>query len=142
VLAGCSESELALLENIGEKLGIIFQLKDDELGVFGEEITIGKPAGSDIREDKKTLFRYYLLKQAFGVDLRQVERIYGKEDITHGDLQALREISQSLGVQKKIDMLMQEYAEKARVQIDDLDETAALKPLLHNLLDYSLVRVS
>jgi geranylgeranyl pyrophosphate synthase len=43
LLAEQSEQTLNLLEMVGERMGIIFQLKDDELGLFGDQSEIGKP---------------------------------------------------------------------------------------------------
>lgn len=42
------------LADFGTPLGIAFQLKDDLLGVFGEEAVTGKPVGDDLREAKPT----------------------------------------------------------------------------------------
>lgn len=39
----------------GEEVGIAFQLRDDELGVFGSPQITGKPAGDDLREGKRTV---------------------------------------------------------------------------------------
>ena len=43
------------LAAFGEDVGIAFQLRDDELGVFGSPQTTGKPAGDDLREGKRTV---------------------------------------------------------------------------------------
>ena len=67
VLMGCAfqmgalcssadEAEGAKLYDIGETLGIAFQLKDDYLDCFGTE-DFGKVRGGDILEDKKTYLR-------------------------------------------------------------------------------------
>ena len=32
-----------------------FQLRDDLLGVFGDEAATGKPSGDDLREGKRTV---------------------------------------------------------------------------------------
>ena len=42
------------LETFGESIGLLFQIRDDELGLFGDERELGKPVGSDVREGKKT----------------------------------------------------------------------------------------
>jgi geranylgeranyl diphosphate synthase type I len=39
----------------GRPLGEAFQLRDDLLGVFGDEARTGKPAGEDLREGKPTV---------------------------------------------------------------------------------------
>ncbi|QPL04539.1 MULTISPECIES: polyprenyl synthetase family protein [Actinomyces] len=39
----------------GEEVGTAFQLRDDDLGVFGDPRVTGKPAGDDLREGKRTV---------------------------------------------------------------------------------------
>ena len=43
------------LAGYGGPLGVGFQLRDDVLGVFGDETRTGKPVGDDLREGKPTL---------------------------------------------------------------------------------------
>ena len=43
------------LSAYGDPLGEAFQLRDDMLGVFGDEAVVGKPVGDDLREGKPTL---------------------------------------------------------------------------------------
>lgn len=43
------------LSVFGEETGIAFQLRDDDLGVFGDPAVTGKPAGEDLREGKRTV---------------------------------------------------------------------------------------
>ena len=43
------------LAAFGEDVGIAFQLRDDDLGVFGSPQATGKPAGDDLREGKRTV---------------------------------------------------------------------------------------
>ena len=51
--AGSSDLQAAL-SAYGDPLGEAFQLRDDLLGVFGEESATGKPVGDDLREGKPT----------------------------------------------------------------------------------------
>lgn len=43
------------LSVFGEEVGTAFQLRDDDLGVFGDPRVTGKPAGDDLREGKRTV---------------------------------------------------------------------------------------
>jgi geranylgeranyl diphosphate synthase, type I len=140
VLGGCNERDLSVLEEIGEYLGIIFQLKDDELGIYGDEATIGKPAGSDIREDKKTLFRHYLKEAAMDSGRGRVDEIFGKETITAHDIAAVQELGEEVGVRARIQQLMKDYADLTREKLATLDSAAALRPMVLEILDYSLIR--
>ncbi|WP_216452409.1 polyprenyl synthetase family protein [Arcanobacterium phocae] len=54
-LAGADEAELSQLSAFARPLGEAFQLRDDELGIFGNPERTGKPAGSDIQEGKRTV---------------------------------------------------------------------------------------
>lgn len=43
-----------LLETYSEHLGLMFQIKDDLLDIYGDETKLGKAVGSDIENDKST----------------------------------------------------------------------------------------
>ncbi len=45
---------LAMLDLYGHHLGLAFQITDDLLDIHGDEATIGKPVGSDVKNDKAT----------------------------------------------------------------------------------------
>ncbi len=54
-LAGADAATLAALSRFGLPLGEAFQLRDDVLGVFGDPVATGKPAGDDLAEGKRTV---------------------------------------------------------------------------------------
>ena len=54
-LAGGSPAVLSALGGYGRTVGVAFQLRDDQLGVFGDPATTGKPAGGDLLEGKRTV---------------------------------------------------------------------------------------
>ena len=54
ILAGADEKQLQALTEYAEAFGLAFQITDDILDVTGDEAVIGKPVGSDERNDKST----------------------------------------------------------------------------------------
>ena len=54
ILAGATEEENAQMEQIGSKVGLAFQIRDDILDVTGAQEVFGKPIGSDKSEGKVT----------------------------------------------------------------------------------------
>lgn len=53
-IAQPNENIASLLETYSEHLGLMFQIKDDLLDIYGDEQKLGKAVGSDINNDKST----------------------------------------------------------------------------------------
>ena len=64
ILAGCTADEVQTLEKSARKLGVAFQIQDDILDVIGDEQTLGKPLGSDERNEKTTYVSIHGLENA------------------------------------------------------------------------------
>ena len=56
-----NENDLIKIYDFGVNLGIAFQLQDDYLDTFGEELLVGKSIGGDIIENKKKSFTNIIL---------------------------------------------------------------------------------
>lgn len=64
ILAGASEQEISILEEVAGKTGFAFQIQDDILDLTGDEEVIGKPIHSDEKNGKKTFVSFAGLEQA------------------------------------------------------------------------------
>ena len=64
LLAGASAEALTALTRYAEQFGLAFQITDDILDVTGDEATIGKPVGSDVRNHKSTYVTLTSLPEA------------------------------------------------------------------------------
>ena len=58
VLAGATEEQVETVENVARKIGLAFQIQDDILDIEGDEATLGKPIGSDERNEKCTFVTF------------------------------------------------------------------------------------
>ena len=54
ILGGASENELDLVERMAKNIGMAFQIQDDILDLTGDEAKLGKPVGSDEKNEKTT----------------------------------------------------------------------------------------
>ena len=63
-LSGASEHETMLYSQFAAELGVLFQIVDDILDVTGTDAALGKPQGSDERNDKRTYVSEHGLEQA------------------------------------------------------------------------------
>ncbi|MFB8387113.1 polyprenyl synthetase family protein [Microbacterium sp. NPDC055910] len=54
ILAGAPDDARQLLQRIGGRLGLAYQLVDDLIGAFGDETQAGRAIGGDLREAKQT----------------------------------------------------------------------------------------
>lgn len=123
-------------EKLGEYLGVLFQLKDDELSIYGRTEETGKPEGSDIRQNKKTLYRYHLFKKASPSQLTELNDIFGKENITPNQLSFVRNLINDLGIKKLLDDKMQDLQNKAKEIIMIISLQKRYKDNLLQLLMY------
>lgn len=64
ILAEATQSQLKLLTEYAEQFGLAFQITDDILDVVGTQEKIGKPVGSDIKNNKVTYVSLYSLEGA------------------------------------------------------------------------------
>ena len=71
ILAGASEKEQDIVEKAAGEIGLAFQIQDDILDVTSTREILGKPIGSDEKNNKATYVTYEGLDKA----KQDVERI-------------------------------------------------------------------
>lgn len=98
----------------GRNLGLAFQAYDDVLGVWGDELSLGKSTASDLLNRKKTLAVVYGLAQS--AELRE---LFGKPEI---DVPRAVELLDSIGARQYALSTAHQYSDAA---IADLEAAAA-----------------
>lgn len=64
LLGGATEEQLKALESYGSKIGLAFQIEDDILDVTGTLEKLGKSAGSDAANNKRTYLSFVSMEEA------------------------------------------------------------------------------
>ncbi len=141
ILAGATEELRAGLEHCGQSLGLLFQLRDDELGLFGSEEQTGKPAASDLREGKKTILVSLMLEQASGVERARLLGILGNPRCTADDVAFVRDLARSPAVEGRIRGLTDSLTASAEQALRALPTSSeGGRAVLRGLLDFTSSR--
>ena len=72
--------------------GLLEQIKDDIIGVFGDEKKIGKSVTSDLQENKKTILTWHAWNNSSKKDQSILKKIFSKKKVLKSDLLAAQEI--------------------------------------------------
>ncbi len=128
------------LEACGEAIGMIFQLVDDELGLFGTEAELGKPVGSDIRQGKKTLLSVLIARRAGPGDRRRWAAVFGNPAAGRAGIAFARGLAETTGARAEVRSRIDRYRHRAAGRIRALPVAPRIKVILEGLLGYSLSR--
>jgi geranylgeranyl diphosphate synthase type I len=140
LLAGAQHEELDILKDLGKSLGIIFQIKDDEIGLFGDEKKTGKPVGSDVRENKKTFARFVLYSKANPEEKIFLDKVFGNSSIKKEDVEKIITLAKRNNVNEVINNKIQQYVSSAEESVNKLTVSEDYKKILHELIQYLLHR--
>lgn len=140
LFADAHSSTIKYLEQYGELIGIIFQIKDDELDLFGTEKIIGKPVGSDIRENKKTLLRALVFEKASSREKIKLRQIFGKSQITEKDVLFIKKVISKYQIETNLDKTMKFLFKQSQSIARKLPGNKKYHNILTQLAEFNLVR--
>lgn len=96
LLAGASEREVERIKKCAYNVGLAFQIQDDILDVVGDEAELGKPIGSDAKNNKQT----YVTMNGLDASAAKVKELSEEAmeiiDLVDGDGTFLKELITSL----------------------------------------------
>ena len=140
-ISGADDETVQLMAEWGKALGLCFQLMDDVIDVLSDSATLGKPAGSDIAQGKRTLMIIHAMQQPDGPVKERLMAVLGKGDevseaaLSDG-LAALAELGSVDYAREKAEA----FHAQAHACLDRLPENPALKAL-RELTDFQLARL-
>lgn len=131
------EEEIELFRQIGEDIGMAFQIKDD-LFDYGKS-NIGKPRGIDIKEKKMTLPLIYSLNNADSKTKKQIINDIKKDSENPDVLQKVIAFVKDHGGLEYAENVMLEYQEKALNGLYKLQPSPA-RSSIEQLISYVTTR--
>lgn len=115
---------IAAFRKAGEKLGLAFQIRDDILGIWGDEKVTGKPMWSDIHRKKKSMPVMLTINSLHGGKL---QTIYAKDKLTGGDVEAILQIMEASKARKRCEEWLSKACSDASSEVSSVNMNGNLR---------------
>lgn len=136
VCGGGTPEQIKALARFGYDVGLAFQIIDDVLDFIGDEATLGKPAGNDLREGTITLPLIYAVSTGQSNGLAAIVDVSAPSEaqIRHAiaDVERLGGIERSIAEARRL-------AQRGLAALDGFPPSPA-KDLLHDITEFVLER--
>ncbi len=90
------ENKIKAAIDYAENLGIAFQIQDDILDIEGDIISLGKPVGSDEKNDKSTAVKYFGLEKSKELVKEYTDKAVSALNEFNNDTETLKQIAYML----------------------------------------------
>ena len=131
-LAGRFNDFSVSFTNFGQPVGVAFQLRDDLLGVFGDELETGKPVGDDLREGKPTSLVAAAFERANQRQLEVLELI-GSHDLSDSNIADIQTVIIETEAERVIEEEIRNLTDSALSELEsaslDVKASSALREL-------------
>ena len=136
---GGSEAVVEQLGQIGELMGLIFQIRDDVFDYY-PSADLGKPTGHDIMEGKVTLPLLYALQHDASDEAGKMRAILEQGDeLTGEQVEQLVEFAKAMGGIEYAQAKMKKLAFEAKKLLNQQPESPA-REALKSIIDYFIAR--
>ncbi|WP_390887979.1 polyprenyl synthetase family protein [Candidatus Mycobacterium wuenschmannii] len=135
-MSGCSDRTVTGLGRYGEAVGEAFQLRDDLLGVFGEQAVTGKPDGQDLIERKATSVVVAAHQLADPLTRRQLTELMNAGDLDAGAIERWRNLIVTTGA---VQWIEDTITHRVTAALDELDQLRIADPVRAALTNMAAV---
>ena len=112
-LGNANDKQKKHIAEYAKNTGIAFQIQDDIMGLFGDEKKLGKPIGSDLSENKKTLLLFKAYQNASLREQKILSSVVGSKKITKLQLKEVRNIVVKTKSLQYSQMMARKYINKS-----------------------------
>lgn len=118
-LTGADPQLIDNLRTLGLNLGIAFQLRDDDLGIFGDPTITGKPACGDIAEGKRTVLLSLIRERVTEDERAFLDDCLGRE-LSEGEAERIQQLGEESGARTAHEEMINTYEGEAQSHADTL----------------------
>ncbi|MFN4181366.1 MAG: polyprenyl synthetase family protein, partial [Candidatus Paceibacteria bacterium] len=138
-LRGLPERFIKPCITIGEYLGTAFQLKDDELGLFGDSTATGKGVWKDVEQNKKTILRHLLFTSSTRAEQARLKKIFGHPILASEDREFVLSLCQKYKVRDTAREMSQDLLRKAEKSMKKIPKE--YQEIFEFIIDFNNTRI-
>ncbi|OGO31690.1 MAG: hypothetical protein A2Z16_10130 [Chloroflexi bacterium RBG_16_54_18] len=128
------------LLNFGTNLGFAFQLRDDLLGIWGDQSITGKPVGSDILRRKKSYPVVFAWENSSDSEKNTLSSLYQDDRLEEDGKSRVLEILDGTGARNHSQALIEKYCQDARLEIEQAQVSATGRACFTELIEFLSIR--
>lgn len=128
------------LRSFGYDLGIAYQLVDDLLGVFGDDVVTGKSNLSDIKEAKKTFLVECFYRLASNMQKEEFNKYFGKQELSSKDVEKVKNLLVESGAKTEVESRIDHYKELSLENLAKISINTSAQQCFKDLVNNSITR--
>ena len=141
ILADAPQEDAERLYQVGEQLGLAFQLQDDLLDVYGDPAVFGKAIGGDITSNKKTYMLINAFNRANAEQRQELEHwVNAKEFNRQEKVAAVTRLYDEIGIRQLCEDKINYYFELANQTLAEVNVPEERKQQIRAYMDELLHR--
>ena len=135
------EAVIAAYAEFARSLGVAFQIRDDALGIWGQEALTGKSATSDLRDKKKSYPVLVAFARAAPNDRVMLQSLYAREALDDEAITAVLDILARVDAAGETERVAQAHYERALAALDRTGVHNATQDIIRRLAEFLIRRV-
>ncbi|MBI0583378.1 MAG: polyprenyl synthetase family protein [Methanomassiliicoccus sp.] len=141
LIGGGTEEQITRMKDYARLMGMGFQVWDDILALTGDEKTLGKPVGNDIRNGKRTLIVLHALSAMDKADPKRAKllKTLGNEKASPQEIGEAIQILHDCGSIDHARKTAADYAARAKDQLECLPPSVE-RAFLSGVIDFAVGR--
>jgi geranylgeranyl diphosphate synthase type II len=141
ILGDAPQKDAELMYQLGEQVGLAFQLQDDLLDVYGDPKVFGKMIGGDITSNKKTYMLINAFNRANAEQRNELQRWIDAKDFNRQEkVDAVTRLYDEIGIRQLCEQKINHYFEQASQTLAKVDVPEERKQHLRNYMNELLHR--
>ncbi len=128
------------LSEYGKAVGYVYQIRDDILGIWGDEQVTGKPVGADVARRKNTFPVVYALSKTERADRDVLLDAYRGPIVDEGAVDSVIAVLDKVGAREYAQAVTNEYCRMALESISTLELDPEDRRDLEEMANFLLIR--